>query len=187
MGASRPRLIDISKSPSRSVAAIHVDRKRRKPLEEYEQDSVELRVFDFGLFQDADIGVGVFPEREKILICSASLGGLTLQDISAGKAEVRERSDGLVQHNSAVVENFLKLRRSFAALMSSEVRFATHKDWVHRGPIEWTLGRNPELIWRGGIETLDGFRSVSFVECDFCLQGREVVELHEGVFGKPRA
>src|SRR3974377_933963 len=31
--------------------------------------SLQLRVFRFGLLQDGDVGVGVFPECEEILIC----------------------------------------------------------------------------------------------------------------------
>jgi hypothetical protein len=34
-------------------------------------DSLQLRVLGFGLVQDGDVGVGVFPERQEILIRGA--------------------------------------------------------------------------------------------------------------------
>ncbi len=40
------------------------------------QRSLQLRVFGFGLLQDRDAGIRVFPEREEILVSSFSLGFL---------------------------------------------------------------------------------------------------------------
>lgn len=93
-------------------------------------ESLQFRVLGFGLLQDGIVGAGVFPEREKVLIRRASLGGITLLDVSAGKAEMSERSKRLVQHNSTVVKNLLEFSRSFAAFMRSEIRFPTHKDRI---------------------------------------------------------
>ena len=33
---------------------------------------LQLRVLGFGFFQDEDVGVGVFPEGEEVLICFRS-------------------------------------------------------------------------------------------------------------------
>jgi len=35
--------------------------------------SLQLGVFGFGLLQDGDVGVGVFPKREEILIRGSSI------------------------------------------------------------------------------------------------------------------
>jgi|SRR6267143_823233 len=49
---------------------------------------LQLRVFGLGLFQNGDVGVSVFPESEKILICRASVGRVVLRGKSAGEAEL---------------------------------------------------------------------------------------------------
>jgi hypothetical protein len=43
----------------------------------------QLRVFGLGLLQDGDIGVGVFPQREEVLIRGACLGAIALHGIGA--------------------------------------------------------------------------------------------------------
>ena len=50
----------------------------------------QLRVLDLGLLQDGDVGVGVLPECEEVLIGRAGLGSVSLQHIGAGEAEMGE-------------------------------------------------------------------------------------------------
>jgi hypothetical protein len=73
------------------------------------------------LFQDGDVGVGVFPKREEILIGRFCLGGVALQGVGVGKSTVSQSSDRFVAHNAAMVEDFLELGGGFAALMSGQV------------------------------------------------------------------
>jgi hypothetical protein len=42
---------------------------------------LQLRVLRLGLFQDGDVGVGVFPQGQEILVSSAGLAGVALQCI----------------------------------------------------------------------------------------------------------
>ena len=95
---------------------------------------LQLRVLRLGLLQDGNVGVGVFPEREEILICGSGFGGVALQHVGAGEAEMRECADGFVQHNPAMVEDFLELGGGFAALMRGQIGFAAHVNGVHGGP-----------------------------------------------------
>ena len=46
-------------------------------------------------------GVGVFPEREEILIRSTGFGGVALHGVGAGDLEMRECSDWFVGHHLA--------------------------------------------------------------------------------------
>jgi hypothetical protein len=73
------------------------------------QRSLQLRVLGFGLLQDGDVGVGAFPQREEILIGGASFGRVALHGIGSADLEMRECSDGFVEHDSAMVEDFLEL------------------------------------------------------------------------------
>src|SRR5208283_2441504 len=78
---------------------------------------VQLRVFSLRLFEDRNVRVGVFPKREEILIGHLGFGGIALHRVGASEAEMRERPNGRIQSNSAMVEDFLELGSSFAALM----------------------------------------------------------------------
>jgi hypothetical protein len=69
--------------------------------------------------QDRNIRVGVFPQREEILVGRPALRGFTLDSVGAGKGEVGERPDGKVKHDSTMVQYLMKLCGSllaFAAL-----------------------------------------------------------------------
>jgi hypothetical protein len=68
---------------------------------------LQFRVLRFGFLQDGNVRVGVFPQREKILVRSLGFRSVALQHIGAGETEMRERADGFVDDDSAVVEYFL--------------------------------------------------------------------------------
>jgi hypothetical protein len=53
---------------------------------------MQLGVFGFCGYEDGDIGVGVFPECEEIVVGGTSLRCVALKGIGAGKTEVREGS-----------------------------------------------------------------------------------------------
>jgi hypothetical protein len=96
-----------------------------------------------------------------------------------------ERTDGPVQDEAAMVEDLMELGGGFAALTRSQIGFATDKDWKHRVPIQISGSRRPKLIRCGGVKTLNGVRSVSFVERKLSADARQIIELHKCVFRKP--
>jgi hypothetical protein len=55
------------------------------------RDRLQLqpRVLCFGLFQDGDVGIGIFPERQEILVLGACFRGVALQGIGASQAQGR--------------------------------------------------------------------------------------------------
>ena len=61
--------------------------------------------FGFGDDEDRNFRIGVFPEREKILICRSRFWGIALQYIRAGETEMCQRADWFVSHNPAMVED----------------------------------------------------------------------------------
>src|SRR5215472_14887253 len=81
-----------------------------------------------------------------------------------------------------MVEDLLELGGSLATLMRSQIGFATHKDWKHRGPIQINGSRPPKLIRYGDPKTRNGGGGVSSVERKPSVGGRQIVELHDGVF-----
>src|SRR5271167_3056187 len=89
---------------------------------------LQLRVLGFGFFQDGDVGVGVFPEGEEVLICGAGFDGIARHCVGAGKGEMCQYSNGFIEHSSAMVEDFLELVGGFVALMRRQMGFAAHKN-----------------------------------------------------------
>src|SRR5215469_15508887 len=103
--------------------------------------SLQLGVFDFGLLQDGNVGVRVFPEREKIAVGSAGIGGVALDSVGASEAEMRQRPDGFVKRNSAMVEDFLELSGRLAALMGRQIGFAANVYRIHGSPAVAAVSR----------------------------------------------
>ncbi len=62
------------------------------------QGLFQICVFRLGLLQDGDIGVGVFPEREEILIGRPGFDRVTLEGVSTRQSEASQRAPGKVHH-----------------------------------------------------------------------------------------
>ena len=62
---------------------------------------LQLRVFSLGLFVDGNVGVGVFPEGEEVLIRGFRFGGVALHGVSATELKMGKSADGRVRHNAA--------------------------------------------------------------------------------------
>ncbi len=54
---------------------------------------MQLRVLRLGFLQNRNVGIGVFPEGEKILIGDAGLGGVAGEGVGTGEAEMGERTE----------------------------------------------------------------------------------------------
>ena len=78
---------------------------------------LKLGVFCFGLRQYWDVGVGIFPEAEEILIVGTGLSGLALQGKGAREADPSKRPKRGIHDDAAVIEKFLKFSGSFIALV----------------------------------------------------------------------
>ncbi len=53
---------------------------QRQPLP-FDTNSLQLPVFRPGFAQDGDVGVGVFPQREEIIVGGARFGGVALESV----------------------------------------------------------------------------------------------------------
>src|ERR1700693_2772134 len=98
---------------------------------ELSKKSLKLGVFGFGGDEDGDVGVGVLPLGEEILICRLGLGGVGLHHIGASEAEMGQCANGFIQNNPAMVEDFLELGSGLGALMLGEIGFAAHIHGIH--------------------------------------------------------
>jgi hypothetical protein len=101
---------------------------------------MQLGVFGFCGYEDGDIGVGVFPECEEIVVGGTSLRCVALKGIGAGKTEVREGSRFTRPYNPSMVENFLKLGSSSGALVRRQKCLCLE--------MVWPTNEAKSAIWR---------------------------------------
>ncbi len=70
------------------------------------------------LLSGREYRVGVFPEREKILIGTLGFGGVALHGVGSTNLKTSNRADRSVPYNSAVVQDFLEFSRCFGPSMN---------------------------------------------------------------------
>ena len=93
---------------------------------------MQFRVLRLGLLQDRDVGVGVFPERDEVLICQLCFGGIAGESVGTGEAEMCK---GLIQRdwvNSAMIQDFLELGCCPRTVTRLKVCLASHIGWKER-------------------------------------------------------
>jgi hypothetical protein len=77
------------------------------------------------LLQDGDVGVGVFPECEEVMIGGPRFVRVALQGVGAAKLEMCQRSDYRVQDHPSMVDDLLEFGCRFLATVGCEVGFAS--------------------------------------------------------------
>ena len=83
------------------------------------QGLLQPRVLGLGLLQDGDVRVCVFPKGEETLIRGAAFGGVPLQSVGAGQAQMCQRPDEFILHEPRMVEDFLELDSRLTASTQS--------------------------------------------------------------------
>src|SRR5438876_1281564 len=73
------------------------------------QASLQLRVLRLGFLQNGDVGVGVFPEGEEVLVRALCFCTVGCHRVGTSELKTRQRSRPAVPDDPAVVENLLKL------------------------------------------------------------------------------
>jgi hypothetical protein len=89
---------------------------------------VEFGVFGLGLDEDGDVGVGVFPECEGILVGAARGSVVAAGGVGTRQANVSERAKGRIQDNATMVENFLEFGCGFPGLARGQESVTTKVD-----------------------------------------------------------
>src|SRR5271157_2329688 len=114
-----------------------------------------------GFFQDWNIGVGVFPQGEEVLISSFSFVRIFLQRVGTCEPQMRQCTGGAVLDEAAVIQYLLELRGCFGPLAGSQVGLAANISRIKARIVD--LGEaEPEFIRSRGLKNL-GRGSRSFV------------------------
>src|SRR2546425_6335750 len=151
---------------------------------------LQLRVLRLGFLQDGDVGVGVFPEREEIIlggerpdaggVAIRPLRGSRLRGIGASYSQMRQRSGPAVPDDPAVVENLLKLGGSSTTLSGCQVCFSAYIGRIEAG----NVGDEPNLpqLDRGSsLQGSQGGSRILLVQRQLPLNRRQPKRLHLGV------
>src|SRR5215469_1129765 len=83
--------------------------------------SVQFGVLRFGLFQYGYVGIGILPNREKVLVRGLRLICLPCHGVSAPKTQKRECADDIDTYRPFVVDDLLKLGDCLRSLTRCQV------------------------------------------------------------------
>src|SRR5437867_6434299 len=81
---------------------------------------LQLRVLRLGLLKGADVGIGLVPEREEILIAAFCFVCLAIHCIRSGKLQMSQRTQWKVHCKARMAENLLELRRRLVPFMQQQ-------------------------------------------------------------------
>src|SRR5580658_2754441 len=96
------------------------------PHERKLQQLLQLRVLRLGFFQDGDVGVGVLPEQEEVLVLGLCFCHIVRQSVSSSEAQMRKRPDEFVLEKSRMVKNLLELCSRCIATLGEQIGSASH-------------------------------------------------------------
>ena len=71
--------------------------------------SLQLGVLSFRRYENGDICIRIFPKREELLIRGTGFGVVALHRVGSADLEMRECSEGRVQYDATMANDFLKL------------------------------------------------------------------------------
>src|SRR4029077_4761171 len=110
---------------------------------------LQLGVFGLRFFEDGNIGVGVLPEDEEILVGSLGFGGITGHLIRARQAEMGQGGSKKIPQDAAMIEHFLKLGSRLAAFVLLQVGLAAKINGIQSPLRHWW--RLTQLLKRGSF------------------------------------
>src|SRR5207249_10728213 len=82
---------------------------------------LQLPVLYLGFLQDGDVGVGVFPEREEILVRALRFGGVACHRVGTSELKTRQCSGHKVHDDTAMIEQLLELGGCGGSIMCQQV------------------------------------------------------------------
>src|ERR1017187_7336782 len=90
----------------------------------------QLRVLRLGFLKDGNSGVGIFPEREEVLIRSPGFGRISRNNVGPSQPQMRQCAGQLVLNYAGVIEDLLELGGSGGALLHCQIRLTSQVDRI---------------------------------------------------------
>jgi hypothetical protein len=132
---------------------------------------LQLRVLCLSVFQDRDIGVGIFPKGQKILIGGAGFGAMVLLGVGASQLQLGQAHQRISAVGASQVQNGLKLMSGLSGLVVQQIGATAGEVDVAR-----TL-----VIRFAGFHNLNGFGGLAVVHRENGLYNRDEHGLKRGI------
>jgi hypothetical protein len=87
---------------------------------------LKLCVFGFGLVENRDVWVSVFPEGKEVFIGRLSPVSVSDKNVGARKLQMRQRANGVTEHDAAMIKDFLKFDSGVPTLACRKIGLAAH-------------------------------------------------------------
>src|ERR1700722_6334578 len=87
---------------------------------------LQLCVFGFGLLQDGDVGIGVFPKGEEVLVSSFGFCGVARHSVGTAELQVGECPQNVVRYDGAVIDDLLEFGRRLLLIPYLQICFTSH-------------------------------------------------------------
>src|SRR5215471_17921411 len=84
--------------------------------------SLQPGVFRLGLLENRDVGVGILPNGQEILIGTPGLDSVARNNVRSAQLQVRQGAYRIGEHDAAVIEDLLKFRGGLLAKSCCKVR-----------------------------------------------------------------
>src|ERR1700730_12641434 len=143
---------------------------------------LELCVFRFGGEQNRDVRVGVFPEREEILVGLASFIRFAGQSVGPCKAQLRKRMYWLAHEKSWTIHDAFEFSYSIFSVAEAQISLSSEMGCLNCG---YAVRDRAPLIGASGFQQLDGARTVAHTDLYSGMDGRQIQSMQYSVIRRP--
>ena len=147
----------------------------------------QLRVLRFGLLQDGDVRVGVFPEGKEVSVSGFRFGCVARERIGTGKAEMSQRCYRRVPRYTPVIQDLLELLRRVSALLRSQIRLATQVNGVEKEDRWWNPPLQSQFVRKGCLKEFDRLSGIVTASRDLSMDCRQPNVVEQGGIGESLA
>jgi len=122
-------------------------------------------VLGFRLREDRDVGIGVYPEREQVLIGSRRFLLVAGHSERSSELQARVRVQWICEHDTSMVEDPLELRSGICRAMCRKVGLAPNIDGIKRAeaPVEADAAHS-KIEARGDLQGLNRRGGITSVQ-----------------------
>jgi hypothetical protein len=118
--------------------------------------SLQLGVFRLGLLKDWDFRIGVFSEREEILVTSFCLRLVSRRCKRLAELQACHYSHGISENDAWVVEDFLELGSGFSIAVRSQISLPTYVRRVEVPEAAKPSAWYGQIVRRRDLQLFDG-------------------------------
>ena len=145
----------------------------------------QFGVFRPGLVDDWQVGVGIFPDRENILVSSVSFGRVAGVGENPSQLQARHRAYGVGHNDARVIQELLEFHRGFGFPLRFHISQPSHVGWME--PSKLAEERDPshgKFVRVGTLQRFERLGVTAIGECEEGAQRGQVTELDRGILGE---